>query len=149
MTTSKQLSSENGQVLSTLQSILQQLTSIAAAPKFPSSRCNRLLSRSCETQQRSSSEVGHYGHVPEGMVQWIILYVCDIHVIFNRNLTPTSEVDLAVYFASFPSLPALRAWSSGLPLTAAVSLSYSPALVVLGVAPRTCSPDPSRSLAHV
>jgi hypothetical protein len=81
-------------------------------------------------------------------VKWIISYVCDIHVIFNRNLTPASEVDLAVSSAAFPLLPALRAWFSGLPLTAAVSLSPF-ALHALGVVPQTCSLSPSHSLVYI
>ena len=75
--------------------------------------------------------------------------ICAIHVIFDRNLTPASEVDLAVSSAAFPLLPALRAWSSSLPLTAAVSLSPSPALLALGVVPQTCSPSPLHSLVHI
>jgi hypothetical protein len=73
----------------------------------------------------------------------------NIHVIFNRNFMPASKVDLAVSSTRFPLLPALRAWFAGLPSTAAVSFSPSPALLALGVVPQACTLSPSYSLVHI
>jgi len=65
--------------------------------------------------------------------------------IFNRSLTPASEVDLAASSAVFSLLRA----SADVPLTAVASVSHFPALLVLEVGPRTFPPTPSPTLIHI